>query len=54
VTEFVRFREESVLGRRHGKFVVEEEYKNSAREDLTCDLKTLYVYVLQHSDIGSV
>jgi hypothetical protein len=27
MTEFFRFREESVLGRSHGKFVVEEEYK---------------------------
>jgi hypothetical protein len=40
VTEFVGFRDESVLGR---NFVVEEEYKKSACEDLTCGLKTLYV-----------
>jgi hypothetical protein len=31
------------VGDSHGKFVVEEEYKKSAYEDLTCDLKTLYV-----------
>jgi hypothetical protein len=29
------------VGDRHGKFVVEEEYKKSACEDLTGDLKTL-------------
>jgi hypothetical protein len=31
------------VGDRHGKFVVEEEYKKSACEDLMCDLKILYV-----------
>jgi hypothetical protein len=31
------------VGDSHGKFVVEEEYKKSACEDLTCDLKTLCV-----------
>jgi hypothetical protein len=31
------------IGDRHGKFVVEEEYKKSAYEDLKCDLKTLCV-----------
>jgi hypothetical protein len=41
VTEFVRFRDESVsVGNSHGKFMEEEEYKKSACEDLTCDLKT--------------
>jgi hypothetical protein len=40
------------VGERHGKFVLEEEYKKSTCEDLTCDLKTLCM--LQHSDIGSV
>jgi hypothetical protein len=29
-----------------------EEYKKSACEDLTCDLKNLYV--LQYNDIGNV
>jgi hypothetical protein len=36
----------------HGKFVVEEEYKKSVCEDLTCDLETLCV--LWHSNIGIV
>jgi hypothetical protein len=40
------------VGDSHEKFVVEEEYKKSACEDLTCDLKILCV--LYHSDIGSV
>jgi hypothetical protein len=31
------------VGDRQGKFFVEEEYKKSACEDLTCDFKTLYV-----------
>jgi hypothetical protein len=31
------------VGDIHGKFVVEEEYKKSVFEDLTCDLKTLCV-----------
>jgi hypothetical protein len=30
-------------GDSHGKFVVEEEYKKSASEDLTCDLKILFI-----------
>jgi hypothetical protein len=44
VTEFARLRGESVLivGDSHGKFVVEEECKKSAYEDLTCDLR-LYI-----------
>jgi hypothetical protein len=31
------------LGDSHGKFVVEEEYKRSACEDLTCVLKSVCV-----------
>jgi hypothetical protein len=31
------------VGDSHGKFVVGEEYKMSACEDLTCDLKMLCV-----------
>jgi hypothetical protein len=48
VTEFVQFRDESVPG--HRKIIIEQEYKESACEDLTYDLRTLCV--LQHSDIG--
>jgi hypothetical protein len=40
------------VGDSHGKFVVEEEYKKWAYDDLTCDLKILYV--LQYSDIENV
>jgi hypothetical protein len=40
------------VGDSHGKFVVEEEYKRSACEDLTCDMKTLCL--LWCSDIWSV
>jgi hypothetical protein len=31
------------VGDSHGRIAVEEEYKKSAYEDLTCDLKTLCV-----------
>jgi hypothetical protein len=39
MTEFVQFRTTSqfLVGDTHGKFVVEEEYKKSACEDLTRD-----------------
>jgi hypothetical protein len=40
-SEFVRNRDESVLSGEVN--VVQEEYKKSACEDLTCDLKTLCV-----------
>jgi hypothetical protein len=44
VIEFVRLETSQFsVGNSHGKFVVEEEYKKSACEDVTRDLKTFCV-----------
>jgi hypothetical protein len=40
------------VGDSRGKYVVQEEYRKSACEYLTCDLKTLFV--LQRRDIQNV